>query len=43
MKTQFAPVVADELYNSHKPLPAKITELFNKVNLILNPVQDDNN
>lgn len=40
MKTQFAPVVADELYNSEKQLPAKITELFEKVNAILNPVQE---
>ena len=43
MKTQFAPVVADELNNSAKPLPAKIIELFEKVNTILNPVNDDSN
>lgn len=40
MKTQFAPVVADELYNSEKQLPAKIKELFEKVNAILNPIQE---
>lgn len=39
MKTQFAPIIAEELYNSTQPLPAKIIELFDKVNEILNPVQ----
>ena len=43
MKTQFAPVIANELLISAKQLPNKIGELFNKVNDILNPVQDEQN
>jgi len=43
MKTQFAPVIADELHNSEKELPAKVIELFQKVDTILNPVQDGDN
>lgn len=37
LKTQFAPLIGYELYKSEKDLPAKITELFEKVNLIINP------
>lgn len=37
MKTKFAPVVANILYDSESDLPAKVTELFEKVNQILNP------
>ncbi|WP_426095158.1 AAA family ATPase [Flavobacterium sp. DSR2-3-3] len=37
LKTQFAPLIGYELYKSEKELPAKITELFEKVNLIINP------
>lgn len=37
LKTQFAPYIGYELYKSEKPLPPKIVELFEKVNLILNP------
>ena len=36
MKTQFAPIIANELLISAKPLPTKITELFDKINEILN-------
>jgi len=36
LKTQFAPYIGYELYKSEKPLPPKIVELFEKVNLILN-------
>lgn len=36
LKTQFAPVIGYELYKSAKPLPPKIVELFDKVNLIIN-------
>lgn len=36
LKTQFAPYIGDELYNSEKPLPPKIVELFSKVKSILN-------
>lgn len=43
MKTQFAPVVASELLLSVKQLPLKIRELFDKVNNILNPVEDEQN
>jgi len=37
LKTQFAPYIGYELYKSEKELPAKIIELFEKVNLIINP------
>lgn len=40
LKTQFAPVIGYELYNSAKPLPPKIVELFEKVRLIINPNSD---
>ncbi|MNR22775.1 hypothetical protein D3C85_1397490 [compost metagenome] len=36
MKTQFAPLIAEELLISQKPLPPKIIELFNKISNILN-------
>lgn len=36
MKTQFAPLIAEELLISQKPLPTKIIELFNKISNILN-------
>lgn len=39
MKTQFAPAIAEELCNSSKQLPAKIIELFEKINKILNPLE----
>lgn len=41
LKTQFAPIIAYELSKSEKPLPSKMEELFEKVNLILNPVIND--
>ncbi len=37
LKTQFAPVIGDELFQSDKPLPPKMVELFEKVRLIVNP------
>ncbi|RXG31426.1 AAA family ATPase [Leeuwenhoekiella palythoae] len=40
LKTQFAPVIGYELYKSDKPLPPKIVELFDKVNLIINPTEN---
>lgn len=40
LKTQFAPVIGYELYKSVKPLPPKIVELFEKVRLIINPIND---
>jgi putative ATP-dependent endonuclease of OLD family len=43
MKTQFAPNIGYELSISTKPLPPKIIELFNKVNLILNPPANEAN
>ena len=43
IKTQFAPIIGDELYNSEKPLPPKIVELFEKVNLILKPTKNGAN
>ncbi|MFK7061512.1 hypothetical protein V3Q90_15445 [Flavobacterium oreochromis] len=43
MKTQFAPVIANELNISAKQLPSKIQELFGKINDILNPVEDEQN
>lgn len=41
LKTQFAPLIGYELYKSEKELPEKIVELFEKVNLILNPIIND--
>ncbi|KIC01047.1 hypothetical protein OA88_16045 [Flavobacterium sp. JRM] len=41
MKTQFAPLIAQELLISEKPLPAKILELFGKINDILNPATNE--
>lgn len=38
LKTQFAPAIGYELYKSVKPLPPKIVELFEKVRLIINPI-----
>ncbi len=43
LKTQFAPNIGYELYKSEKPLPSKIIELFEKVNLILNPATNEAN
>ncbi len=43
MKTQFAPVIANELLLSTKQLPPKIQELFGKINDILNPEEDEQN
>jgi putative ATP-dependent endonuclease of OLD family len=43
MKTQFAPIIANELLISAKPLPTKITELFDKINEILNPTTTNAN
>lgn len=43
MKTQFAPVIANELLLSAKQLPPKIQELFVKINDILNPIEDEQN
>ena len=37
LKTQFAPYIGYELKKKKKVLPAKINELFEKVNLIINP------
>ncbi len=37
MKTQFAPMIANELLITEKPLPPAITQLFDKINVILNP------
>ena len=41
LKTQFAPIIAYELSKSEKALPDKMIELFEKVNLILNPVSNE--
>lgn len=43
MKTQFAPVIANELLLSAKQLPPKIQELFGKINDVLNPREDEQN
>ncbi len=39
-KTKYPSILSELIYNSEKQLPAKITELFEKVNAILNPVQE---
>ena len=41
LKTQFAPIIGYELSKSEKALPDKMIELFEKVNLILNPVSNE--
>ncbi|MEC4043367.1 ATP-dependent nuclease [Myroides odoratimimus] len=41
LKTQFAPIVAYELYKSAKPLPQKVLDLCTKINDILNPANDE--
>lgn len=43
MKTQFAPLIANELLISEKPLPTKVLNLFEKINEILNPVTNVEN
>jgi len=43
LKTQFAPYIGYELYESEKALPPKIVELFEKVSLILNPPTNETN
>lgn len=43
LKTQFAPIVAYELYKSDKPLPDKVLELCTKINEILNPLENEQN
>jgi len=43
LKTKFAPLIGYELYKSEKPLPTKIIELFDKMNLILNPRNHESN
>lgn len=37
LKTQFAPLVSQELFDSEKPLPEQIINLFKKIDKILNP------
>ena len=36
LKTQLGPIVADAIIKSEKPLPPKITDLFNKIQDIFN-------
>ncbi len=43
LKTQFAPLIGYELYISEKELPSKIMQLFEKVELILNPINNESN
>jgi putative ATP-dependent endonuclease of OLD family len=40
-KTRYPSLLSELIYNSDKVLPPKITELFDKVNLILNPPIND--
>ncbi|MCX8473607.1 MAG: AAA family ATPase, partial [Sediminibacterium sp.] len=43
MKTQFAPIIGEELKKSNKPLPPKIVELFEKIRLLLNIKTNESN
>jgi putative ATP-dependent endonuclease of OLD family len=43
LKTQFAPLIGYELYISEKELPSKIIQLFEKVEFILNPINNESN
>jgi putative ATP-dependent endonuclease of OLD family len=40
-KTKYSSVLSELIYNSEKPLPPKIVELFEKVSLILNPTTNE--
>jgi hypothetical protein len=39
-KTQFAPVIAEQIIKSKKPLPPKIIKLFDKISSILNITEE---
>jgi putative ATP-dependent endonuclease of OLD family len=39
-KTQFAPVIAEQIVKSDKALPPKILELFGKINSMLNITEE---
>ncbi|MEP6805947.1 MAG: AAA family ATPase [Flavobacterium sp.] len=39
-KTKYPSILSELIYNSEKELPLKISELFSKVNLILNPTMN---
>jgi len=40
-KTKYPSLLSELIYNSEKGLPAKITELFDQVNIIINPPTND--
>jgi putative ATP-dependent endonuclease of the OLD family len=40
-KTKYSSILSELIYQSEKPLPPKIVELFEKVNLILNPTNNE--
>jgi putative ATP-dependent endonuclease of OLD family len=40
-KTQFAPVLAQSIIESNKDLPIKVVQLFEEINKIINPLQND--
>lgn len=40
-KTQFAPVLAQSIVESDKNLPIKVVQLFDEINKIINPSQND--
>jgi putative ATP-dependent endonuclease of OLD family len=42
-KTKYPSLLAELIYESEKDLPPKIIELFDKINLILNPENNDEN
>lgn len=42
-KTIYPSVLSQKIFESEKPIPPKLNELFNKINDILNPVEDEQN
>lgn len=42
-KTIYPSILSQKIFESEKPVPPKIKELFNKINAILNPEEDEQN
>jgi putative ATP-dependent endonuclease of the OLD family len=42
-KTIYPSILSQKIFESEKPVPPKINELFNKINAILNPEEDEQN
>lgn len=42
-KTIYPSILSQKIFESEKPIPPKLNELFSKINDILNPVEDEHN